>query len=222
MRRMPAARMARRALLAAAMVGCAVAPTSAAAANRWHQELRFPYSVWGAGAGHLSGSGDVLVAGGFGFDLNRAYKPLGSTFVATDRPGLRGWSRAQALPAPRAGAGTAEGSDGDIYMVGGTGMGNAVLASVVRHGPNADGGWGRSVAPLLYPRTDLAAVGTADGRIFAVGGYAKFPAGFLPTVTVQVYSIASNTWSLGPPLPSARGGLAATLGADGRIYVFGG
>ena len=72
------------------------------------------------------------------------------------------------------------------------------------------------------PRTDLAAVATPDGRIFAIGGAVYAAGRYSPTVTVQIYDIATDTWSSGPPLPSPRSELAATMGADGRIYAFGG
>ena len=72
------------------------------------------------------------------------------------------------------------------------------------------------------PRTDLAAVATPDGRIFAIGGAVYAAGRYSPTVTVQIYDIATDTWSSGPPLPSPRSELGATLGADGRIYAFGG
>ena len=80
----------------------------------------------------------------------------------------------------------------------------------------------RQQASMPSPRTDLAAVATPDGRIFAIGGAVYAAGRYSPTVTVQIYDIATDTWSSGPPLPSPRSELGATLGGDGRIYAFGG
>jgi N-acetylneuraminic acid mutarotase len=39
---------------------------------------------------------------------------------------------------------------------------------------------------------------------------------------VQVYNPATNSWTLGPGMPTARQAHGARPGANGRIYVFGG
>jgi hypothetical protein len=40
--------------------------------------------------------------------------------------------------------------------------------------------------------------------------------------SVEAYDPLTSTWSTAPALATARNSLAATTGADGRIYVIGG
>ena len=78
------------------------------------------------------------------------------------------------------------------------------------------GEWG-SRADLLVPLSELASA-YLDGKIYMMGGY---PNSRITAKTVQVYDIASNTWSFGPELPQPNNhGMAATV--NGRIYLIGG
>ena len=75
----------------------------------------------------------------------------------------------------------------------------------------------RALAEAPTPRTEVAAA-LADGRIYAVGGFA---APNRTVDTVEVYDIGADAWSPGPPLPLAvNHAMAATV--DGRIHVLGG
>lgn len=72
-------------------------------------------------------------------------------------------------------------------------------------------------AELLEPLSELA-FAESDGTIYMMGGY---PSSRLTAQTVQVYDIASDTWSLGPELPLPNNhGMAASVG--GKIYLIGG
>jgi N-acetylneuraminic acid mutarotase len=75
------------------------------------------------------------------------------------------------------------------------------------------------VAPMPTPRSGLAAVLGADGRIYAIGGQ---NASGTPLATVEAYTPASNSWATVTSLTVARSGLAAAEGSDGRIYAIGG
>ena len=66
------------------------------------------------------------------------------------------------------------------------------------------------------PRDHLGAV-LVQGKIFAIGGRRS---GVLKRV--DIYDIATDTWSEGPPLPEPTSGMAAELLSDGRIHVVGG
>jgi N-acetylneuraminic acid mutarotase len=78
------------------------------------------------------------------------------------------------------------------------------------------GAWGMR-APLLAPLSELA-LAHADGKLYMMGGY---PSSRVTARTVQVYDIASDTWSLGPELPLPNNhGMAASV--DGKIYLIGG
>ncbi len=88
------------------------------------------------------------------------------------------------------------------------------------------------VAPksMPTPRAGVAAATADDGRIYVLGGGTAFGAygggsSAPPSsafATVEIYDPATNSWSSGQPLPTARLNLAAVVGKDGRIYTFGG
>jgi N-acetylneuraminic acid mutarotase len=67
-------------------------------------------------------------------------------------------------------------------------------------------------------RDHLAAV-AFQGKLWAIGGRTSFLGTQFPNV--EIYDPATNGWSTGVPLPTARGGLAAAVLGD-RVYVFGG
>jgi N-acetylneuraminic acid mutarotase len=71
--------------------------------------------------------------------------------------------------------------------------------------------------PLLSARFDPGAA-TINNRIFLVG---TAPSG-AASRTLQVYDVASNTWSTGAPLPAARGQINGVSAISGRLYVTGG
>jgi hypothetical protein len=80
-----------------------------------------------------------------------------------------------------------------------------------------DGGeWGTR-APLLSPLSELAFAET-NGKLYLLGGY---PATRVTARTVQIYDIASDSWTLGPQLPQPNNhGMAASV--NGRVYLIGG
>jgi N-acetylneuraminic acid mutarotase len=59
----------------------------------------------------------------------------------------------------------------------------------------------------------------AEGKIHAVGG--RFGASSDRTDMHDIYDPATNSWTVGPPLPTPRSGLAYTL-YQGLILVLGG
>lgn len=79
-----------------------------------------------------------------------------------------------------------------------------------------------SIAPLLTPTADAAAVYDGQGHILVLGGFDA--AATTRLANVARYDIAHNTWSdtAVPDLPIALSGLRAVLGADGRVYAIGG
>ncbi len=95
---------------------------------------------------------------------------------------------------------------------------SALLAAAL--GParaqEAPGAWGER-APLLEPRSEMS-IAELNGRIYALGGY---PAGRIPSDVVQVYDVATDTWSYGPPLPMPMHHTMAAV-VDGRLFVIGG
>jgi N-acetylneuraminic acid mutarotase len=78
-----------------------------------------------------------------------------------------------------------------------------------------------TVAPMPTAREGLAAATGFNGRIYAIGGTVNgSPSG--TTNTVEAYTPSTNSWSAVASLPTARLGLAAATGFDGRIYAIGG
>jgi len=76
--------------------------------------------------------------------------------------------------------------------------------------------WG-SRAGLIEPNSEFA-VAETGGRIFVLGGY---PASRETVRTVQIYDVATDSWTLGPPLPAPNNhGMAVSAG--GKIYLIGG
>jgi N-acetylneuraminic acid mutarotase len=88
--------------------------------------------------------------------------------------------------------------------------------AVAQDADPAPGQWGKR-APLLEPNSEFTVTSTG-GRIYVLGGY---PRGRVSVRTVQIYDIASDSWTLGPALPEVNNhGMAASL--DGVVYLFGG
>ncbi len=78
------------------------------------------------------------------------------------------------------------------------------------------GEWGMR-APVLEPLSELA-LAESDGKLYLMGGY---PPNRVTAPTVQIYDIATDTWTYGPPLPLRNNhGMAASV--NGKIYLIGG
>lgn len=82
--------------------------------------------------------------------------------------------------------------------------------------PVDKGEWGTR-KNLLVANSEFA-LAQANGKIFVMGGY---PFNRVTSRTVQIYDIATDTWSLGPDLPQPNNhGMAAAV--NGKIYLLGG
>ncbi len=78
------------------------------------------------------------------------------------------------------------------------------------------GSWGQK-ASLIEANSEFTLTSTG-GKIYVLGGY---PQGRVSVKTVQIYDIANDKWTLGPPLPEVNNhGVAAAY--DGVVYLFGG
>ena len=138
--------------------------------------------------------------------------------AAQAEPAGGSWSTAAPLPDERTEVFmTTDGAR--LYLAGGFAPGEGrptAPTALYAYDPNADG-WelltdlpeGVNHAPMVY----------LDGRLFVVGGYRE--ATFDPIDSLRIYDIAEDSWQDGPPLPTARGALAATV-HDGRIHALGG
>jgi N-acetylneuraminic acid mutarotase len=79
-----------------------------------------------------------------------------------------------------------------------------------------------TVASMGTARSGLAAATGSDGRIYVLGGHPSPTVGVSALNTVEAYDSSTHTWTATAPMPTARGGLAASAGPDGRIYAIGG
>jgi hypothetical protein len=161
----------------------------------------------------------ILAAGlaGCGIAEQQAENGAGgeSSEIVRLEPGR--WTGIPGMPVPRFGLAAATGKDGLLYAIGGTIDG--ITGRVDVYDP-ATGAWARA-ADLGTPRRNLAAAVGGDGRVYALGG-ATAPRAHAPVATVEAYSAETGQWEEVASMPTARAGLAAVRGADGRIYAMGG
>lgn len=150
---------------------------------------------------------------GAGFNANWSYNPASDT-----------WTTNAPLPTGRAGLAAAVVGNA-IYAIGGrfatggpcSGFGAAVTDIVERYDIATDT-WS-AVAPLLSPRSDLAAA-TVGGKIYVFGGC--LGQGHI-LVDVDVYDPVTDTWSNVPTdLPTARAAMYSVASKGGTVYVIGG
>lgn len=181
--------------------------------NTWSYGADAPgFSSEGSGTSHGGLFYTVGGRGPFGARTDIwSYDPTTDTWDATLAPMTQG----------RAGLATAVVGNA-IYAIGGrVGTGGPCsggpLASVERYDIDTDT-W-THVAPLLSPRSDLAAA-VVGGRIYVFGGCSGF-GGFLNTV--DVYDPVTNTWSAAPTdMPTARASMYAVATKGNTVYVIGG
>jgi N-acetylneuraminic acid mutarotase len=89
-------------------------------------------------------------------------------------------------------------------------------APAVPGGNPGPGQWSQK-APLIEANSEFT-LASSGGKIYVLGGY---PAGRVSVKTVQIYDLASDTWTRGPDLSEVNNhGMAAAH--DGVVYLFGG
>jgi N-acetylneuraminic acid mutarotase len=196
------------------------------AANKWSLGAPMPFAA-GSSLSAVIG-GKLYVAGGI----------VGSSTtnrLARYDPATNTWAELAPMPAARNHAAAA--TDGKkLFVFGGRGPGSGDSNTVangfdtVQVYDPATNRWSSSATPgsTLRPLTQ-ARGGTGKavyykGEFYIVGGETFDGPGATPNRVynrVDVYSPATNTWRLGPPMPTARHGIFPLLNA-GRVYVAGG
>ncbi len=148
-----------------------------------------------------------------------------------------GWEQLADMPVARYGAQTCLGPDGKIYAIGGayelSRGGNYIYRGVQNTSvfdPATEIWTERTAMPSA--RVEGRAVFAPDGKIYVLGGaWIDSRWGYVqePTGTVECYDPATDTWERDTdhggtlaPMPTARTVFGAAVGADGRIYTFGG
>ena len=114
--------------------------------------------------------------------------------------------------------------NGKIYVIGGrvgaAFIGLASDTSVVEEYDPAADKWSATRARMPSTRSALG-YAVINGRIYVAGGEFQDPHIMATFKSVEAYDPASNTWSIMPPMPVSRHGLAA--GAIGnRLILVGG
>ena len=108
-----------------------------------------------------------------------------------------------------------------IYLLGGSDYLGGTLNDTT-HAYRYDPGLDASTAIAPVPRSvgETRAVTQRDGRIWLLGGGRSAPN---PAAEVDVYDPVSNSWSLGPPMPTARRNFAADVNpGTGEVFAVGG
>jgi hypothetical protein len=174
--------------------------------NRWSPIADLPHS--GAPAPQLGGisnmhaavlDGSIYVVGGYSGVAS--YGALARTLrydILFDY-----WEELFSDPYPTTifAAGTVA-HDGKLYVLGGYSAISTPTSACYRYDPAAPAGsrW-TPIAPFDVPRAGVAAV-VIGNKIYAVGGEAT------DQTRVDIYDILTDSWSLGPPLTTERGGTA--------------
>lgn len=79
-----------------------------------------------------------------------------------------------------------------------------------------------SAAPLPQMLCATAAITAPDGRIYTVGGRSGMGPHPPAANTVFSFDAAANAWTALPPMNVKRSSPAVAIGADGRLWAFGG
>jgi N-acetylneuraminic acid mutarotase len=156
------------------------------------------------------------------------------TIYAWARDGTRGffsfdaathtWSARAPLPDEATAVTAIAGPQGAVYVVGGieadTGTGDARFA---QYDP-ATNAWTRR-APIPVGRGNAGGVLGADGRIYVTGGAVPDPSegdNVLYTRGLEIYDPATDRWTAGAAMPTARERLGMAVMPDGTIAAMGG
>jgi hypothetical protein len=137
-----------------------------------------------------------------------------STTFATYCISSATWGTGAALPEAKSG-GDLVACGGSLYYIGGGSTVTVGTAGCYKYTPAT--GWA-AIAGIPTPVTGNIAEAWGDSVIFCVaGGWSTY------LTTVQVYRVASNSWSTSTPLPAGRGRRAFAGGLyQNKIYVAGG
>ena len=149
----------------------------------------------------------------------------GTTSLWQYDPATNTWTERAPMPEPRGGHAAAA-INGKIYVVGGTRGHNDedhTARNVLIYDPQTNS-WS-SGALMQVGREHLAAA-AIGGKIYVVGGRETHNQGQFGSTTtnfntLEAYDVATNTWQMLAPMPTARGGLFAAA-HDAKLYVFGG
>jgi N-acetylneuraminic acid mutarotase len=182
--------------------------------NKWTRVANMPTGRVGI-AGATGSDGLIYAIGG-----SPDYGLTIVTTVEAYNPRTGAWSTRASLNTARLFPAAATGPDGRIYVFGGTPDGFTTLNSVECYNP-VQNKW-TTVASMPTARILAAASLAPNGRLVVMGGTTNAASLASPTNVVESYNPGTMTWTTVTPMPTARSGLGAALGNDGRIYAVGG
>jgi hypothetical protein len=188
-------------------------PTSLAATNSYWSYLS-PYYDLNIAPGAVVNDGNIIIYGGTDGTNSQniviAYSLSGDT-----TPTMHSMNVARSY------LGFAPDKNGNAYAFGGLDANGHPLASAERFNPvNNNSAW-TYIANLPAARYNFPAVFNRTNFIYIFGGLTDTTSG-IESASVLRYSVSGNSWSNMAAMPIAVAGSAATLGPDGKIYVFGG
>src|SRR5437667_5459126 len=179
--------------------------TPCASVGTWTKQAPYPISIIGAGG--AAQGGNIYTFGGLsaGTPTTAAYKYT---------PATDSWSAIAPLPAARYSV-TAVSDGTYLYLLGGRDQNGFPTATLWRYDP-ATNTYNTSLPPYTIP-TYWHASAYLNGKIYRIAGR---------TITgteihVEVYNIATNTWSMAANYPFANHHLMA-VALGGYIYAGGG
>jgi N-acetylneuraminic acid mutarotase len=187
--------------------------------NGWSLGAAMPFA--GGSCNSAVINGQIYVASGIvGSSTTNA--------LARYHPGSNTWTTLAPMPVGRNHA--ASGTDGSkFYVFGGRTGGNALangFDTLQIYDP-AGNTWvsttdpGSTLAPLPQMRGGMGKAVFYNGDFFVIGGETSSGAGATANRVynrVDIYNVASNTWRLGTPMPTARHGIYPVLHGT-RTYV---
>lgn len=157
--------------------------------------------------------------------LTLAFLVPGATARGDEPPGPGRWSQAAAAPSKRTEV-TAAALGGKIYVIGGFEEpslkhipGLTISGKVEVYNPATDRWSDAAPLPTGLHHAGAAAIGD---RLYVAGGFTRsFLSVWHPIADLHIYDPEKDVWTAGPPMPTARGGLAVTA-FEGKVYAIGG
>jgi subtilisin family serine protease/N-acetylneuraminic acid mutarotase len=107
------------------------------------------------------------------------------------------------------------GTQGTCFYFGGLGAGNALTAYSQKY-DIATKSW-THIANLPTP-VFAGVAGYINGKVYVAGGFIGTTSPWPITGALQIYDVATNSWSSGPAMPIPRGGGAGGV-TGGKLYV---
>jgi N-acetylneuraminic acid mutarotase len=181
--------------------------------DRWSNNTAAPLPEQRDHAAAAAYNGKLYVVGGY----DNMRNPSNKLFIydlATNK-----WQEGKSMPTAR-GALTAEFINGTLYAIGG----NSTLPLNSNEAYSPQNNTWLQKAPMPTARHHHASA-VVDGKLYLFGGRQldNSTKSFIITLDKnEMYDSQKNTWVTLEPMPSKRGGLAATNSSDGQIYVIGG